>query len=104
MRTLQLHLTAGASIESTLRALQPFAPGLVLCFGDPVFFHGAALHAALKGVCPQATLAGCSGAGEILQHQVHDGTLALTALKFDAAQARGASTRIAGMADSFGAG
>jgi hypothetical protein len=104
MRTLQLHLSDSDAIGAGLQALQPFDPDLVLCFGDPVFFRCDALHVALKAACPRATLAGCSGAGEILQQQVHDGTLAVTALKFDIAQVHGASTRIAGMADSFGAG
>ena len=78
--------------HDALRECQSFAPDLVLCFGAHTFFRDPALHAALAAVAPDAVLAGCSSAGEILESQVHDGTLAITALRFDGAQARGAST------------
>jgi len=104
MKTLQRHLTSGDAIGTALRPLQDLAPDLVLCFGAQGFFRDPALHAALRAAAPHAVLAGCSGAGEILDAQVHDGTLAVTALKFEQATARGAATTIAGMADSFGAG
>jgi hypothetical protein len=104
MKTLQLHLAAGAALPSALAPLQALAPDLVLCFGAHAFFRDPALHAALAAVAPDAVLAGCSSAGEILESQVHDGTLAITALRFDGAPARGASTTLVGMADSFCAG
>src|SRR5947207_8538252 len=99
MKTLQIQISGGAPVAAALAPLRAMAPDLVLCFGAQGFFRGPALHAALKADVPSAVLAGCSGAGEILDAQVHDGTLALTALKFDRAHARGASTRIDGMAD-----
>ncbi|HJV59600.1 MAG TPA: FIST N-terminal domain-containing protein, partial [Albitalea sp.] len=76
----------------------------LLCFGAQQFFRGPALHAALREAAPRAQLAGCSSAGEILGSQVHDGTLALTAVRFERATAHGAATTLADMADSFAAG
>jgi hypothetical protein len=104
MQIQQLHLSSTDELGTALAALRGFAPDLVLCFGAHGFFRQPALHAALRAAAPQAVLAGCSGAGEIMCSQVHDGTLALTALKFRAARALGASTRLAGMPDSFAAG
>jgi len=104
MKTLQLHLRAGDTLSKGLAPLLDFDPDLVLCFGAHAFFREAALHNTLAAVAPRAALAGCSGAGEIVNAQVHDGTLAVTALKFENARARSAVTPIAGMADSFGAG
>ena len=104
MKTLQLQLRVGDTLSVALAPLLDFDPDLVLCFGDPHFFRDPELHAILSASAPRATLAGCSGAGEILNAQVHDGTLAVTALKFEHARAAGAATRIADMADSFGAG
>jgi hypothetical protein len=104
MKTMQLQVGAGAPLNGTLAALRGFDPDLLLCFGAHAFFRQPDLRDALAAVAPRAVLAGCSGAGEILEAQVHDGTLAITALKFDRAQARGAATPIRGMNDSFGAG
>ncbi|WP_372527079.1 FIST signal transduction protein [Piscinibacter sp.] len=104
MKTLQLHVNGGEPLVAALAPLRDFDADLVLCFGAHAFFRDPALHPALHSAAPRAVLAGCSGAGEILNTQVYDGTLALTAVKFDSAQARGAATTIADMADSFGAG
>lgn len=105
MRTLQLHLSPEQALEQGLQTLHAFDPDLLLCFGAQPFFRGGTLHRALRAAAPNAALAGCSGAGEIVAAQVHDGTLALTALKFErGARARGTSTTLVDMADSFGAG
>ena len=104
MKIVQLQLTAGQPVAAGLAPLRDFVPQLVLAFGDPAFFRDRELHRALRAAAPGAVLAGCSGAGEIRADQVHDGTLALTALSFDACHASGASTTIAGMADSRDAG
>jgi hypothetical protein len=104
MKTLQMQLRVGDDLSVGLAPLRAFDPDLVLCFGDAHFFRDTTLHATLSANAARATLAGCSSAGEILNAQVHDGTLAVTALKFDAGRAAGAATRIADMADSFGAG
>jgi len=104
VKILQLHLVDEDDVAAPLQPLRANDPDLVLCFGDQRFFRRPELHRALKTAAPRAALAGCSGAGEILNAQVHDGTLAVIAMKFDRANAVGASTPIAGMADSFGAG
>lgn len=104
MRITQLHIGPGEDLRSSLQGLTAFQPDLVLCFGAPLFFRQEGLHAGLREAAPQAVLAGCSGAGEILQAQVHDDTLAVTGVAFDKASVYGASTPIRGMADSFEAG
>ena len=104
MKTIQLHVDADTDLATALAPLRAFDADLVLCFGAHAFFRKSALHATLRAAAPHAVLAGCSGAGEIFDSQVHDGTLAITALKFTSASARGAATNIDGMADSFGAG
>ena len=68
----------------TARGWQPAAPSalngaaqLVLLFGDTALLRGAAL---LKSICdayPQAVIAGCSTAGEILGTRVRDASLSL---------------------------
>lgn len=104
MKILQLQLAPGQAAADALAPLRDFVPQLVLAFGDPVFFRDRDVHRALRAAAPGAALAGCSGAGEIRGHQVHDGTLAVTAIAFDAAHAQGVSTTIAGMHDSRDAG
>lgn len=104
MKTLQLHLSGPGVPAGAFDTLQSMAPDLVLCFGAPAFFDGPGLHAALRAAAPNAALAGCSGAGEIARAQVHEDSLAVTAVKFDDARARGACTPLCGMADSFAAG
>ena len=104
MKTLQLQAHATTELAAALEPLRAFDPDLVLCFGAHPYFRGGELHAALAAAAPRAVPLGCSGAGEILRTQVHDGTLAVTAIKFGQARCRGAATRIAGMADSSGAG
>jgi hypothetical protein len=104
MQALQLHLPDASHLDGGLADLRAFDPDVVLCFGAPAFFRLPSLQAALRGAAPRAQLAGCSGAGEIARQQVHDGTLALTALRFDRARAHGVATDIRGMGDSFGAG
>ena len=104
MKTLQLHLTPKDSLSSALAPLQAFDADLLLCFGAQEFFRQAELYAALQAAAPRAVITGCSTAGEIMNVQVHDGTLTLTALKFDTVQVRSATTTIDSMADSFDAG
>ena len=78
MDTLQLQIAAGSDLRQALIPLRAYGPDLVLCFGDPSFFRNGAMHAALRDAAPGAVLAGCSGAGEIHDASVHDGTLAIT--------------------------
>jgi hypothetical protein len=104
MKITQIQLAPSQPLASAIEPLRDLDPHLVLAFGDPAFFSDPGVHRALRAAAPRAVLAGCSSAGEIRRAAVHDGTLALTALAFDAAHARSAATRIDGMADSRDAG
>ena len=103
MKTIQLQLTADGD-TTALERLRGLDADVVLCFGAQGYFRRPGLHAALREAAPHAAFAGCSSAGEILNSQVHDNTLAVVGVKFAHAGARSAATTIAGMADSFGAG
>lgn len=59
---------------------------------------------ALKAHFPNAILAGCSTAGEIVGQSVHEKALVVTAISFDAARAECAKVRISQYQDSFAAG
>src|SRR5256885_16159771 len=101
MKTLQLQLRVGDSLSTALAPLLDFDPDLVLCFGDPHFFRDPEMHATLSASAPPATLAGCSGAGAILNAQGHSGTPPATALKFEPARPAGAATARAHRAHSL---
>jgi len=104
LRTHQVTLTAPAEAKTALRALAQFDPGLVLVFGALPFFENRDVVDELRRLCPKAAIAGCSTAGEIRGAEVRDGTCVVTAVAFDSASAAACSTRLASMADSFGAG
>lgn len=104
MRTHQVSLTASAEAKTALSALAQLDPGLLLVFGAIPFFESCEVYDELRRLCPEAAIVGCSTAGEIRGAEVHDGTCVVTAVSFDAATASACSTRLASMADSFGAG
>lgn len=107
MQVRQLILKPGsdaAAVAATLAPLADFAPDLVLVFGAVPFFASPALAATLAALLPRAILAGCSTAGEIAVDQVNDQTCVVSAIRFDHSAVRSASSAIAGMADSYGAG
>lgn len=56
---------------------------LVLVFGAPALFEEDERMVAIREAFPNAHVAGCSTAGEIAGSRVMDGTLVVTALRFD---------------------
>lgn len=64
----------------------PAAAQLVLAFGSPQALQNGALFEQLRTWYPAAVIAGCSTAGEILGTQVHDDSLAVTAVRFERSQ------------------
>lgn len=83
-------------------ALAPLSPDLVVAFGSVDQMQRAA--AALQACFPNAVRAGCSTAGEISGNGVTDGSLVVTATKFDAVRLEQVSTVLEGMDDSLAAG
>jgi len=84
---------------SPLTAIQPT---LVFAFGSVDALQAAA--PALKAGFAASQLVGCTTAGEISKQGVEDGTLVVTALRFEHSRVAQVSTSLADMADSFAAG
>jgi hypothetical protein len=77
---------------------------LVLLFGSRAFLQLPERLDDVRRAYPQALLFGCSTAGEIVDTQVRDDTLVVTAVAFDYTAVRGAAVPIANASDSFAAG
>jgi hypothetical protein len=102
MKVLQ---TTFGQLPISAQDLVPLAaiePNLVLVFGPVPALQAAAdtLAAAFPGACR----AGCSTAGEISLKGVEDGTLVVTAVRFERVCLSQVSTPLASMEDSFAAG
>jgi hypothetical protein len=80
MKIKQAHLKK--DFDSTaLSPLMELQPQLVLAFGGIRFFEDGQLGVRLRKLFPQAVIAGCSSAGEIVNDSaVYDDTLVLTAV------------------------
>lgn len=59
------------------------AQTLVLAFGASDFADDPRPFQELRAAFPQAVIAGCSTAGEIVGHQVHDGCVAVAVVRFE---------------------
>jgi hypothetical protein len=99
--------------QTTLKALpQPgdldelasIQPQLVFAFGSVAPFTAEGFHGALKAAFPQATLVGCTTAGEIADSGVSDGEVVLSAVFFEQPDFKLATTTLGGMDDSGAAG
>ena len=77
---------------------------LVLIFGPGDALRDGALLRAVQAAWPRALLAGCSTAGGILGNHILDATAAVTAVRLEASQVRGARVDLAVQADSREAG
>jgi len=93
----------GKDLEG-LAPLQALQPGLVLAFGSPARWRQPGVAEALRSAFPDALLAGCSTAGEVLGDRAHRDTLALTAVDLGGLTCRIVHTELEGLADSFAAG
>ncbi|MEY8263339.1 MAG: FIST N-terminal domain-containing protein, partial [Bermanella sp.] len=80
MQIEQYYLEQGASWQPTLKGVDESAD-LLLCFG-PAAMVGQHMPA-LKLSFPNAVITGCTTAGEILDDQVRDDSISLSALSFN---------------------
>ena len=101
-QTLTHHATRGWS--APLPAALDGPQTLVLVFAAPETAADPAPLAELAAAFPRSVIVGCSTSGEIAGPQVHDASLSVAVARFEHTQLRRALTRIAGAADSFGAG
>jgi hypothetical protein len=77
---------------------------LVLAFGSPPQEVAAARLAELAAALPQAQLAGCSTAGEILDRRIADGGMSVAVARFAHTTLRRAEAAVLAPADSWRAG
>ena len=89
---------------ATLIPLAEIAPNLVLVFAAPRFFTDPDFVRQLSAAFPGARRVAVSTAGEISSKGVSEDSAVISAIRFEQTPFRIASTAIAGMEDSFGAG
>lgn len=77
---------------------------LALAFGAPDLVKDRRLFNVVRTTCPQAQILGCSTAGEITRDGIAEGSVVLTLARFERVDLEAASTGLAGMRDSEGAG
>jgi len=104
LRVKQIIIRQPTDLAATLGTLKNNSADLLLVFGSIDHFASAGLGQSLHDAFPDALQLGCSTAGEITVDGVDDGTCTITAIKFDQPRLSQASTRLAGMDDSFAAG
>ncbi|MBU1362678.1 MAG: FIST C-terminal domain-containing protein [Gammaproteobacteria bacterium] len=104
MRVKQIINRKPADLAVALNHLNDGPADLLLVFGSIEHFTSADFHNTLRNAFPEALLLGCTTAGEITTEGVDDGTCTVTAIKFEQTRLSPATTRLAGMDDSFAAG
>jgi hypothetical protein len=82
----------------------PEDTALLLIFGERALMQQHDFFARLRQACPRAQLVGCSTAGEIHGTAVLDGSIVLTAIRFDATRIGVALQKISQLTDSRSAG
>jgi hypothetical protein len=104
MRISQCLVGSDLDDLEALASLKAIQPGLLLAFGSPALLRRPEVARAIRSAFPDALLAGCSTAGEILGNRVHSGTLALTAVDLGGLTCRLVHTELESAGDSFAAG
>ena len=97
-------IAATALDDAALAPLRDINPTLVLTFAAPQFFTQPGFAPWLARAFPGAQRVSLSTAGEITTQGVNDNSVVVTALRLDKTPFKVASTEIAGMEDSTGAG
>jgi hypothetical protein len=104
MKTKQIILKSVSEIDTELGVINNIQPDLILVFGALSFFYTQHLSNALRKLAPNATIAGCSTAGEISVDRVYDDTCVISCINFEKTRVLSRSTPLKGMNDSFDAG
>ena len=104
MHTKQIIARNPTQLDEQLASLRMPEAGLLLVFGSVDHLTRPGLFDKLRAAAPQASLLGCSTAGEITSQGVDEGSCVLTATKFEHTRLTEASTSLAGMEESFAAG
>jgi hypothetical protein len=103
MNVTQCQWTRSAGLQPGPAESDP-SPQLALLFGSRASLTDSDSIASIGRRFPNATLLGCSTAGEILDSSIYDDTVSVTAIRFDATRIVAVSVAIANPADSRAAG
>ena len=76
----------------------------VIYFASPSVLAGQDVYGALRALCPNAHILGCSTGGEIAGPDVNDDSVSATAIRFASSHVELASVRLADFPDSRAAG
>lgn len=82
----------------------PCAAQLLLVFSDTALLKDPAITTALRGAYPQASIVGCTTAGEILGTEVSEESVVVTAVTFEHSQLQSARVQLHEFGDSIAAG
>jgi hypothetical protein len=88
----------------TLATDGPISPSMVLFFASPGTLDDGARYAELKKMYPGAALMGCTTGGEIVDMDVHDGSVTATAIEFEHTELRLAQDCVSPQKSSFDIG
>ena len=103
MNVTQCQWTSSAGLQPDPAQSDP-SPQLALLFGSRASLTDSDSIASVRRRFPNATLLGCSTAGEILDSSIFDDTVSVTAVRFDATRIVADSVAIANPAESRAAG
>jgi hypothetical protein len=103
MNVTQCQWTRSAGLQPDPAQSDP-APQFALLFGSRASLTDSESIASIRRRFPNATLLGCSTAGEILDSSIYDDTVSVTAIRFDATRIVAVSVAITNPADSRAAG
>jgi hypothetical protein len=102
---MQVKQTVVTNLDAAaLGSLAAIDPNLVLAFAAPRFFTEPGFAAQLATAFPNARRIALSTAGEISSQGVSNDSAVISAIRFERTPFKLASTDIAGMEDSAGAG
>ena len=99
MKVKQYQLKEGQKIPDVVENAQ-----LVLVFGDKGLIAGKDIAGSFHHNFPKANVVYCSTAGEILNTEVSDNTLAVTAIEFEKTEIKTNLVNISNFKDSYAAG
>lgn len=83
MKMKQVQIKKNSKNDAELAALKALAPKMLIVFGDSDEFSPQGLVKDLPAMFPDATIVGCSTAGEISNKGVYDNTVVVTGAHFD---------------------
>lgn len=96
MKSDQIVVKSPAVGAQDLKTLSALDPQLVFVFGSVPHFTAPDFSKVMKSSFPNATIIGCTTAGEISKKGVSDNTTVITAAKFNSAKLKSTSIKLTG--------